>query len=126
MALLRLQEAGIRAAWRDPVLPCGADPGLFRDRLRYFVEDEPQGTAGSLRAARDFLDESFVVVSGDALTDIELADAIRFHQERGALATLVLKKVENPLEYGVVLTDERGRVRRFLEKPAGARCFPTR
>ena len=122
-ALLRLQEAGIQRVGATLSYRAEQIQRYFGDRLRYFVEDEPQGTAGSLRAARDFLDESFVVVSGDALTDIQLADAIRFHQERGALATLVLKKVENPLEYGVVLTDERGRVRRFLEKPGWSQVF---
>lgn len=93
-------------------------------RLRYFVEDSPLGTAGSVKNAGRFLDEPFLVISGDALTDFDLGEAMRFHQEKRALATMVLTSVPNPLEYGVVITSpEDGRVRRFLEKPAWSEVF---
>src|SRR5438094_6549531 len=68
--------------------------------------------------ARQALNDTFVVISGDALTDIDLAAAIRFHRERRSLATIVLKPVPNPLEYGVGVVDERGAVQRFIEKPS--------
>ncbi|HHU51327.1 MAG TPA: NTP transferase domain-containing protein [Firmicutes bacterium] len=98
----------------------GADYGVS---LRYFVEENPLGTAGSVKNAADFLNETFLVISGDALTDINLEAAIDFHRKKKALATLVLTKVEAPLEYGVVITDEEGRIRRFLEKPGWGEVF---
>ena len=94
--------------------------------LNYFIEDQPLGTAGSVKLAQGFLDQPFVILSGDGLTDCDLTQAIAFHKEHGALATMVLKKVENPLEYGVVVADAEGRVQRFLEKPGwGEVCSDT-
>ena len=78
--------------------------------LRYYVERAPLGTAGGVRQAADFLDETFAVLSGDGVTDLDLTAALAFHREKGALATLVLKRTDNPLDYGVVLTDADGRV----------------
>ena len=95
----------------------------FGVRLRYLVEDDPLGTAGGVARARPYLDGTFVVVSGDAFTDIDLAEAVRFHQSRGALATLVLKAVADPGEYGIVITGADGRIRRFLEKPGRGEVF---
>ncbi len=91
--------------------------------FHYFVEKEPLGTAGSVKSAAGFLDEPFLVVSGDALTDMDLTAAMRFHQERGALATLVLRREPCPLEYGVVVADQDGRVQRFIEKPDWGRAI---
>jgi mannose-1-phosphate guanylyltransferase / phosphomannomutase len=92
-------------------------------RIEYAVEDQPLGTAGSVRNAKDHLDETFVVISGDALCDFDLGEIIAFHRERGALATLALKSVDNPLEFGVVIVDEQGRIERFLEKPSWGQVF---
>jgi len=93
-------------------------------KLIYSVEDTPLGTAGSVKQAEEHLrGEPFVIVSGDALTDINLSRAIAFHRDKGALATLVLSHVDNPLEFGVVITDEEGRIRRFLEKPSWGEVF---
>lgn len=85
--------------------------------LRYTVETAPMGTAGGVRLARRFLDDTFIVLSGDGITDLDLTRAAAFHREKGAAATLVLKRTDNPLDYGVVLTDPDGRVRSFHEKP---------
>ncbi len=85
--------------------------------LSYFVEPSPLGTAGGVKQAAGFLDERFIVLSGDGVTDLDIAAAEAFHRERGALATLVLKRADNPLDYGVVLTESDGRVRAFVEKP---------
>ena len=85
--------------------------------LRYYVERAPLGTAGGVRQAADFLDETFAVLSGDGVTDLDLTAALAFHREKGALATLVLKRADNPLDYGVVLIEAAGRVRSFHEKP---------
>lgn len=91
--------------------------------IRYFIEDTPLGTAGSVKNAEEFLDETFIVISGDALTDFSLDEAIEFHRSRGALATLVLTRVESPLEYGLVLTNREGGITRFLEKPSWGEVF---
>ncbi len=92
-------------------------------KLRYFVEEIPLGTAGSVKNAETFLDDTFLVISGDALTDFDLCRALDFHRQRKAVASLVLTTVENPLEYGVVITEEDGRIRRFLEKPGWGEVF---
>jgi mannose-1-phosphate guanylyltransferase / phosphomannomutase len=91
--------------------------------IEYSVEESPLGTAGSVGLARDRLDETFLVISGDALCDFDLTDLVRFHREKGAAATIALKSVENPLEFGIVVTDEDGRVERFLEKPSWSQVF---
>src|SRR2546426_7143283 len=93
----------------------GSEQGVA---LTYSVEDSPLGTAGSVMLARAQVTEPFVVISGDSLTDIDLVAAARFHRERRALATIVLKPVPNPLEYGVVVIDDGGAVQRFIEKPS--------
>jgi len=99
----------------------GSDFGV---RMVYATEETPLGTAGSVRNAMDELsDERFLVISGDVLTDIDLGSIMRFHQERGALATIGLKSVENPLEFGIVITREDGHVDRFLEKPGWGQVF---
>ncbi len=98
----------------------GSEQGV---NLGYSVEDTPLGTAGSVKLAEDQLTETFIVISGDALTDIDLGAAVRFHRQRQSMATIVLKPVPNPLEYGVVVADDEGRVQRFLEKPSWGEVF---
>jgi mannose-1-phosphate guanylyltransferase/phosphomannomutase len=87
--------------------------------LRYYIETQAFGTAGSVRNAESILDDTFLVISGDALTDIDITKAVRFHKERDAMATLVLKRVDIPLEYGVVVTGDDGRIVRFLKSRDG-------
>jgi mannose-1-phosphate guanylyltransferase / phosphomannomutase len=89
----------------------------------YSVEESPLGTAGSVRLAAKQLDETFLVISGDALCDVDLGELIAFHKERGAAVTIGLKSVDNPLEFGIVVTDEEGRIERFLEKPSWGQVF---
>jgi mannose-1-phosphate guanylyltransferase/phosphomannomutase len=91
--------------------------------IEYSVEESPLGTAGSVRLASDRLDETFLVISGDALCDVDLTDLIRSHRDRGAAVTIGLKSVENPLEFGIVVTDEERRIERFLEKPSWSQVF---
>ncbi|NLG84037.1 MAG: NDP-sugar synthase [Firmicutes bacterium] len=86
--------------------------------LRYSREEELLGTAGGVKKLADFFDQTFVVISGDALTDIDLGKLIRFHREREALATIALRPVPDPRQFGVVIVDEEGRIRAFQEKPA--------
>ncbi len=76
--------------------------------MEYVVEDTPLGTAGAVKLAQSLLgDERFIIVSGDALTDIDLSELIAAHERSGAVATIALQRVANPLEFGVVVTDER-------------------
>ncbi|HUY57699.1 MAG TPA: sugar phosphate nucleotidyltransferase [Candidatus Micrarchaeaceae archaeon] len=98
----------------------GAELGM---QLEYVVEDRPLGTAGSVKNAASLLDETFIVISGDALTDIDMTQAVAFHRDHKSQATLVLSRVANPLEYGVVITGADGRVERFLEKPSWGEVF---
>jgi mannose-1-phosphate guanylyltransferase/phosphomannomutase len=91
--------------------------------LDYSVEEVPAGTAGSVKLVEHYLDETFLVVSGDALTDMDLTSLIEFHRYKGSMATLALKRVPDPLEFGVVITAEDGRIERFLEKPTWGEVF---
>jgi mannose-1-phosphate guanylyltransferase / phosphomannomutase len=91
--------------------------------IEYSVEESPLGTAGSVRLAADKLDDTFVVISGDALCDFDLSKLVEFHQKREAAVTIGLKSVENPLEFGIVVTDDDGRIERFLEKPSWSQVF---
>src|SRR5687767_7348316 len=98
----------------------GSDLGVS---LSYANEEVPLGTAGSVLGARDFLTGPFLVISGDALTDLDLDEVVAFHRKRGAAATLVLKSVPDPLEFGIVMTGAEGRIERFLEKPTWGQVF---
>ncbi len=91
--------------------------------IGYSVEESPLGTAGSVRLAAGRLDDTFLVISGDALCDVDLTRLVEFHREKQASVTIGLKSVENPLEFGIVVTDEEGRVERFLEKPSWGQVF---
>jgi mannose-1-phosphate guanylyltransferase len=91
----------------------------FGERLTYRFEPELLGTAGGVRACADFFDEqAFLVISGDALTDIDLSAFVARHREVGGVATLAVKKVSDTREYGVVLHDRDGRITGFQEKPS--------
>jgi len=92
--------------------------------ISYAHEETPLGTAGSIKNAESLVgDDTFLVISGDAMTDINLSEVIEFHQERKAAVTIALKRVPDPLEYGVVITAEDGRIERFLEKPSWGQVF---
>lgn len=98
----------------------GSDFGV---RMSYATEETPLGTAGSVRNAMDQLDERFLVISGDVLTDVDLSAIVKEHDEKGALATIGLVRVENPLEFGIVITRDDGSIERFLEKPSWGQVF---
>jgi mannose-1-phosphate guanylyltransferase/phosphomannomutase len=91
--------------------------------VSYSVEESPLGTAGSVRQAVGEGEETLLVISGDALCDIDLTSLIEFHRERKAAVTIALKSVPNPLEFGIVVTDDEGRIERFLEKPSWGQVF---
>ncbi len=91
--------------------------------MTYVTPAADLGTAGAVKFAAGEVDEPILVVSADVLTDFDLAAAATFHREKGAEATMVLTRVEQPLAYGIVITDEQGRVLRFLEKPSWGEVF---
>jgi len=95
----------------------------FGVKVEYVTSEEDLGTAGAVGLARNKLKETFLVISGDILTDFNLSEAISFHKESKSLATITLTRVENPLQYGIVITDENGRIKRFLEKPSWGEVF---
>ncbi|HEY2181883.1 MAG TPA: NDP-sugar synthase [Solirubrobacteraceae bacterium] len=96
----------------------------FGERISYRYEEELLGTAGGVRACAEFFgDEAFLVISGDALTDIDLGAFVARHRESGGIATLSVKKVADTREYGVVLHDRAGRITGFQEKPSPAEAL---
>jgi mannose-1-phosphate guanylyltransferase len=96
------------------VLGDGGDGG---PRLRYVAEPEARGTAGAIRFAERFLDDRFLAVNGDVLTDLDLTRLVALHEQRGATATLALYPVADPSAYGLVRRHEDGEITEFLEKP---------
>jgi len=98
----------------------GSDFGVH---MMYATEETPLGTAGSVRNAMEHLTERFLVISGDVLTDIDLGAIVKFHDANDALATIGLAHVENPLEFGIVITRDDGSIERFLEKPTWGQVF---
>jgi mannose-1-phosphate guanylyltransferase/phosphomannomutase len=99
------------------------DGSEFGVRMVYATEEHPLGTAGSVRNAMDELDDRFLVISGDVLTDIDLGAMVKFHEAHDAVATIGLVPVENPLEFGIVITRDDGSIERFLEKPTWGQVF---
>lgn len=112
----------------DVIMSCGFLASGVRDvlgdgerygmRIRYVEEPEPLGTGGALKFAEDLLDERFLMLNGDVLTDIDLTRQIEQHARTGASGTLALVCVPDPRAYGLVRADDHGRVLEFLEKPA--------
>lgn len=98
----------------------GSEHGV---RISYADEPTPLGTAGSVGNARHLLDETFLVISGDVLTDIDLGHLLEEHRRRGALATIGLTAVDDPLEFGIVIAREDGSIERFMEKPTWSQVF---
>src|SRR3954465_14727975 len=95
----------------------------FGVRIQYATEETPLGTAGSVRNAMDELDERFLVIAGDVITDIDLSALVARHEEKGAGASIGLKWMGNPLEFGTVITRGDGSIERFLEKPTWGQVF---
>mgnify|MGYP000955491701 CR=1 FL=1 len=94
----------------------GSDMGVS---ISYSLEKNPLGTAGAVKNAEQFFDnEPLIVFNGDILTDIDISDLVDFHRKNSAKATIALTEVEDPTPYGLVITDEKGRVTSFLEKPS--------
>lgn len=100
----------------------GEDIGI---NMQYVQAVADYGTAGSVRNAHEEvnLDERFIIISGDVLTDFDLQKAIEFHEKNESKATILLTRHETPLQFGIVMTDDKGRITRFLEKPSWGQVF---
>ena len=109
----------------DEIQGTFGDGSEYGVQMQYSVEDTPLGTAGSVKNAEHLIreDQPFLIISGDALTDCDLTRAMEFHRAKGSIATLILYRVPTPLDFGVVITDEEGRIVRFLEKPGWSEVF---
>src|ERR1043165_3214582 len=117
-------ELLLRHGFQDVIVTVAFLPQAIRSYFRdgdalgleigYSVEESPLGTAGAVRLAAGRLDDTFLVISGDALCDLDLTRLVEFHREKQASVTIGLKAVGNPLEFGIVVTDEEGRVERLL------------
>ncbi len=99
------------------------DGRKFGVKMEYLLPDQDYGTAGAVRYAADFCNETVLVISGDVLTDFNLAEAFTFHKENQGDATILLTRMENPLAYGIVITNQEHRITRFLEKPSWGEMF---
>lgn len=98
----------------------GAGHGIS---MEYITAEADFGTAGAVKNAQEKLGERFIIISGDVLTDFDISAAVKFHTDNKALATIVLTRVAQPLQYGIVMTDASGRITRFLEKPSWGEVF---
>ncbi|MCX6827480.1 MAG: sugar phosphate nucleotidyltransferase [candidate division Zixibacteria bacterium] len=115
MALLFFQGEEIKNYFKD-----GRKFGVKMD---YLQPTEDYGTAGAVRFADSFIDETILVISGDLLTDFNLSQAIEWHHRKRSEATILLTRIENPLAYGIVIADDDGRINRFMEKPSWGEMF---
>ncbi|MFO7983562.1 MAG: mannose-1-phosphate guanyltransferase [Desulfuromonadales bacterium] len=113
--LLYHQPMSIKSYFRD-----GSDFGVS---ITYITPLEDYGTAGAVKAAAQHLDEPFLIISGDLLTDFDLGKLVDFHQSNNARATMTLTRVADPLQFGVVITDTDHKVTKFLEKPGWGEVF---
>ena len=119
-----IHEIGVTLGYMGQSISKALDDGhRLNAALTYFTEREPLGTAGGVKNAEEFLEDTFVVMSGDGITDIDLTAVIEYHKTKSAEVTIVLKKVENPVDYGVVICDNDGKIQRFAEKPDWSEVF---
>ncbi|WP_457607606.1 sugar phosphate nucleotidyltransferase [Nitratifractor sp.] len=98
----------------------GSDLGIT---IHYVLPDDDYGTAGAVGFGREYLDTTFMIVSGDLVTDFDFAAIIDYHRRKQSKLTITLTSVENPLQFGVVITDDEGKIEKFLEKPSWGEVF---
>jgi len=98
----------------------GSSKGI---KIHYVLPDDDYGTAGAVKKAQKYLDERFIIVSGDLITDFAIQEIIGFHDVKDSKATITLTSVPDPLQFGVVITDKESKIVRFLEKPGWGEVF---
>lgn len=115
ISLLFFQAEEIKSHFKD-----GREFGV---KIDYLQPAEDYGTAGAVRFAESFIDDTILIISGDVLTDFNLEEAVKWHRKKNSEATILLTRVENPLPYGIVITNDENRIARFLEKPSWGEAF---
>ncbi|BCD68134.1 sugar phosphate nucleotidyltransferase [Nitratiruptor sp. YY09-18] len=98
----------------------GSDWGV---KIHYVLPDADYGTAGAVGMARKFLDTTFMIVSGDLVTDFDFQKILHYHEQKNSKLTITLTSVDNPLQFGVVIVNEEGKIEKFLEKPSWGEVF---
>ena len=107
----------------DQIVDLAGTGDAISMRIEYSFESDPLGTAGGVKAVESKLDDTFLVISGDLLTDFDISSLLKFHRERDAIMTIATTNVQNPTDYGIIDADEEGRVTRYLEKPSPSDVF---
>jgi len=107
----------------DIIKKCFGDGSKYGVNLRYVTPDRDYGTAGAVKLSEEFIKDDFLVISGDVLTNFNLSNFYNFHKEKKSVATISLYGHENPLQYGIVLTNSNHEIVRFLEKPSSSEVF---
>lgn len=125
----KVRDAGIR----DIVILLYFKPEIVKDyfkdgkdfgvSIEYVLPDDDYGTAGAVKKAEPFLNDTFIIVSGDLVTDFNFEEIIGFHKAKESKLTITLTPVVDPLQFGVVITDENSRIQKFLEKPSWGEVF---
>lgn len=99
----------------------GSDFGID---ITYVLPDDDYGTAGAVKLAQEYIgDDNFIIISGDLVTDFDFQKIFDYHKQKGSKLTITLTSVDNPLEFGVVIANEQGRIEKFLEKPSWGEVF---
>jgi len=101
----------------QPIMDCLGDGSRFGIRIDYTIEEKALGTAGAVKNAAKYLDAPFLALNGDVFTDLDITRMAAVHKQHRAMITIALTPVEDPSSYGLIETDNHGRIRRFLEKP---------
>ena len=99
------------------------DGSQFGAKISYITADDDYATAGAVKLASELVNDTFLVVSGDVITDLNISGFVQFHREKKALASVGLTSVDNPNPFGIAVTDQQDKIIKFLEKPASGQIF---
>lgn len=99
------------------------DGKKFGVKIQYVKPDADYGTAGAVYCGYELINDRFIIISGDVVTDFNLSQAVKFHERKKSVSTLVLTRSKNPLQFGIVLTDSEGKITKFFEKPTWSEVF---
>lgn len=117
-----INDIAVTTMYKGDIIKENLEKNYPGKNIKFFEENNPLGTAGSVSAARDFLDGDFLVISGDAVCDLDIESAVGFHRKKNGIATVILSERDDPTEYGIVLTDDNDEIVKFIEKPDWSRA----
>jgi mannose-1-phosphate guanylyltransferase len=107
----------------DAMIKSIGDGSNYNASILYSFEENPAGTAGAVKKVQNFIDDTFVVASGDVLADVDIKSLYDYHKDKGGAATIALTEVENPTEFGIVGLDDSSKIVKFMEKPKKEEVF---